>query len=99
LDEEYEEDFTCGNNDSLHGDGAWEDQYDHDYNHLMAEQDEPFDLQGEIVFPYPENCDDNPLVNQVNCSFDVDSIYFMGDRPSEVLRAIGGMAFANLICP
>jgi hypothetical protein len=88
LDEAYEEESSRGNNDSIQG--VWSQQYDHGMDYIFAEQDDPFDLHGEIVFPYPQNCEDNPLVNQVNCSFDVDSIYFMGDRPSEVLRAIGG---------
>ena len=59
------------------------------------EQDEHWDVDGAIQFPFPltetyegEHLEID-LLRVVKCSYDVDSIYLMGDCPSQVLRAMG----------
>jgi hypothetical protein len=59
------------------------------------EQDEHWDIDGAIHFPLPltEKYEGEhlgiDLLRVVQCSYDVDSIYLMGDHPSQVLRSMG----------
>jgi hypothetical protein len=60
-----------------------------------AEQDEHWDVDGEIEFPLPTTGEQEgehlgvDLLCEVKCSFDVDSIYLLGNRASHVLKAMG----------
>jgi hypothetical protein len=89
-EDEDEEDLIFDMEDvDLSVDSQSEEEASHD-DHLFAEQDEAWDLDGAIVFPFPiATGDGDSLLSKVTASFDVDSIYLMGDRVSVVLKAMG----------
>jgi hypothetical protein len=76
-------------------DGSFFDSEDEDPE--VMEQDEAalhdafvHDFHDDVNhFPPPEDIGSDHLLSFVNCAFDVDSIYFIGQRPSSVLMFMG----------